>query len=175
MSELSAFDYAVLRVVPHVEREEFLNVGVILFCRPRAFLGVRIRLDAPRLLALAPQIDLALVQLHLDQVRAVVEGRAEAGALGQMSQSERFHWLTTPRRAAPPSRSHRCTAACATTRRPRWMISLRAWWRRVRAFSRIFSFARISLFLECRRMSEGGASTRMRAVDAYGQSCTHPP
>jgi hypothetical protein len=97
VSELSAFDYAVLRVVPHVEREEFLNVGVILFCRPRAFLGVRIRLDAPRLLALAPQIDLALVQLHLDQVRAVAEGRAEAGALGKMSQSERFHWLTTPR------------------------------------------------------------------------------
>jgi hypothetical protein len=97
VSELSAFDYAVLRVVPHVEREEFLNVGVILFCRPRAFLGSSIRLDAPRLLALAPQIDLALVQLHLDQVRAVVEGRAEAGALGQMSQSERFHWLTTPR------------------------------------------------------------------------------
>jgi len=97
VSELSAFDYAVLRVVPHVEREEFLNVGVILYCRPRAFLGVRIRLDAPRLLALAPQIDLALVQLHLDQVRAVVEGRAEAGALGKMSRSERFHWLTTPR------------------------------------------------------------------------------
>jgi hypothetical protein len=97
VSELSAFDYAVLRVVPHVEREEFLNVGVILFCRPRAFLGVRIRLDASRLLALSPQIDLVLVHSHLDQVRAVVEGRAEAGALGEMSQSERFHWLTTPR------------------------------------------------------------------------------
>jgi hypothetical protein len=97
VSELSAFDYAVLRVVPHVEREEFLNVGVILYCRQRAFLGVCIRLDASRLLALAPQIDLALVQSHLDQVRAVVMGQTEAGALGQMSQSERFHWLTTPR------------------------------------------------------------------------------
>ena len=97
MSELSAFDYAVLRVGPHVEREEFLNVGVILFCRQRAFLGVRIRLESARLLALAPRSEEALVQLHLDQVRAVVEGRAEAGALGQMSQSERFHWLTTPR------------------------------------------------------------------------------
>ena len=97
MSELSAFDYAVLRVVPHVEREEFLNVGVILFCRPCAFLGVLIRLDAPRLLALAPQIDLDLVQVHLDQIRAMVDGRAEAGDLGEMSQSERFHWLTTPR------------------------------------------------------------------------------
>jgi hypothetical protein len=83
--------------VPHVEREEFLNVGVILFCRPRAFLGVCIRLDASRLLTLAPQLDMRLVQLHLDQVRAVVEGRSDAGALGQMSQSERFHWLTTPR------------------------------------------------------------------------------
>jgi hypothetical protein len=97
VSELSAFDYAVLRVVPHVEREEFVNVGVILFCRSRAFLDVCIRLDAPRLLALAPQIDMGLVQLHLDQVRAVVEGRSGAGALAQMSQSERFHWLTTPR------------------------------------------------------------------------------
>ena len=74
MSELSAFDYAVLRVVPHVEREEFLNVGVILFCRPRAFLGVCIRLDAPRLLALAPQMDMGLVQLHLDQVRLWLRG-----------------------------------------------------------------------------------------------------
>jgi hypothetical protein len=95
--ELSAFDYAILRVVPQVEREEFINVGVLLLCRQRAFLGARFKVDVPRLLALAPQVDVHAVQAHLEAIRRLVEGNPDAGPLGRMSQAERFHWLTHPR------------------------------------------------------------------------------
>ena len=94
---LSPFDYAVLRVVPLVEREEFLNVGVILLCRPRAFLGVKIHLDVARLLAFAPQADAPAIQAHLDFISHLVQGDPQAGSLGELSQPERFHWLTSPR------------------------------------------------------------------------------
>jgi hypothetical protein len=97
VSELSAFDYAIVRVTPEVEREEFINAGVILLCRQRAFLGTRLRLDAARLLALAPEADVKAVEAHLDAIRRLVEGDLDAGPLAQMSQAERFHWLTHPR------------------------------------------------------------------------------
>jgi hypothetical protein len=97
MPALSPFDYAVLRVVPHVEREEFINVGVILFCRPLCFLKASIRFDAGRLFALAPGLDLAKVQAQLDLIPRICAGGPEAGPLGELSQSERFHWLTAPR------------------------------------------------------------------------------
>jgi hypothetical protein len=95
--ERSAFDYAVVRVVPHVEREEFINVGIILFCRTRRFLRCRIELDAGRLLALAPDVDVAKVQEHLDLFPRICAGGDQAGPLGELNQSERFHWLTSPR------------------------------------------------------------------------------
>jgi len=97
VSALSPFDYAVLRVVPQVEREEFLNVGVILFCRPCPFLGVKIHLDVPRLLALAPQADVPAIQAHLDFISHLVQGDPQADSLGELSPPERFHWLTSPR------------------------------------------------------------------------------
>lgn len=97
MSELSAFDYAVLRVVPQVEREEFINVGVLLLCRQCAFLGGRFELDASRLLALAPHADVEAILAHIEAIRRLVEGSPEAGPLGRMSPAERFHWLTHPR------------------------------------------------------------------------------
>jgi Protein of unknown function (DUF3037) len=97
MPEPSAFDYAVLRVVPHVEREEFINVGVILFCRARNFLDARTHLDARRLTALAPDLDVAQVQEQLDLVRRICVGGAEAGPLDELNQVERFRWLTSPR------------------------------------------------------------------------------
>lgn len=97
MSALSPFDYAVLRVVPQVEREEFLNVGVILFCRPCPFLGVKIHLDVSRLLAFAPQADVPAIQAHLNFISRLVQGDALAGSLGELSPPERFHWLTSPR------------------------------------------------------------------------------
>jgi hypothetical protein len=97
MPERSAFDYAVVRVVPHVEREEFVNVGVILFCRPQRFLDAHIELDTERVKALCPEADLAAIQAHLDLIPRICAGGAEAGPLAELSQSERFQWLTSPR------------------------------------------------------------------------------
>jgi hypothetical protein len=90
------FDYAVIRVVPRVERAEFLNAGVILFCRPLEILAAVVELDGPRLLALDPEIDLAEAQRHLDLIPRVCAGGPGAGPLGRLSPSERFHWLTQP-------------------------------------------------------------------------------
>ncbi len=97
MRELSSYDYAVVRVVPSVERGEFVNAGVILFCRTRRFLQARIELDEGRLLALAPDVDLEEVRQHLECIPRVCKGGAGAGPIGLLSQAERFHWLTTPR------------------------------------------------------------------------------
>ncbi len=97
MPEQNAFDYAVVRVVPQVERDEFVNVGVILFCRTRQFLRARIQVDPQRLAALDPTFDLKLVQEHLALIPRICAGGKEAGALGDLSQSERFHWLVAPR------------------------------------------------------------------------------
>lgn len=97
MRALSSYDYVLIRVVPNVERGECLNVGVLLFCRTQCFLGVRIHLDQARVLALAPDFDLAAVQQQLDDIVRICKGGPEAGPLGQMSQSERFHWLVSPR------------------------------------------------------------------------------
>ena len=97
MLELSSYDYALIRVVPNVERGECLNVGVLLFCRTQRFLGVRIHLDQTRVLTLAPDLDLATVQQQLDAIVHICKGAPEAGPLGKMSQSERFHWLISPR------------------------------------------------------------------------------
>jgi hypothetical protein len=97
MRERSPFDYAVLRVVPSVEREEFTNVGVILFSRPRRFLGCRIHLDVRRLKLLAPDIDAAEVQAHLDLIERICAGGPDAGPIGRLDQPDRFHWLVSPR------------------------------------------------------------------------------
>ena len=96
MPELASFDYAIVRVVPRVEREEFVNAGVILFCRTRGFLEARLALDTARLAALAPDLDLAEVERALAVIPLVCRG-APAGPIGQLSQAERFHWLVAPR------------------------------------------------------------------------------
>ena len=95
MPTQSSFDYAIVRVVPRVEREEFINAGVILFCRTRRFLGARIDLDEKRLLALAPDIDIAGVWAHLELIPHICEGGQ--GPIDRLDQAERFHWLITPR------------------------------------------------------------------------------
>lgn len=97
MPALSPFDYAIVRVVPSVEREEFMNVGIILFCRTRRFLDARIKLDTQRLAALSPMLDVTMIQAHLDLIPRICAGGADAGPLGQLSQAERFHWLVSPR------------------------------------------------------------------------------
>jgi hypothetical protein len=93
----SSYDYAVLRVVPRVEREEFVNAGVVLFCLERDFLGARVALPAGRVRALFPGADLALIEEHLAVVPRICEGGATAGPIGKLTRRERFHWLVAPR------------------------------------------------------------------------------
>src|SRR4051812_47613469 len=88
--ERAPFDYAVVRVVPRVEREEFLNVGVIVFCRGRRYLGARIEVDTTRLAALAPWLDPAEVAAHLEQIPRVCAGGDDAGPIGLLPQRARF-------------------------------------------------------------------------------------
>ena len=91
------YDYAVVRVVPRVEREEFINVGVILSCESSRYLEARIELDEPRLLALAPTVDLDSLQRHLATIPGICRGGAGAGPIGLLPQRARFHWLTAKR------------------------------------------------------------------------------
>jgi len=92
-----SFDYAVVRVVPRVDREEFVNAGVILFCLARSFLAARVALDAARVRALHPGADLALIEEHLASVPRIAAGGDGAGPIGKMPLRERWHWLVAPR------------------------------------------------------------------------------
>jgi Protein of unknown function (DUF3037) len=91
------YSYAIVRVVPRVERGECINVGVILFARTRRFLEARIEFDPARLRALAPEADSALIARHLETFAAIGAGSPAGGPLAALPQSERFHWLTAPR------------------------------------------------------------------------------
>jgi Protein of unknown function (DUF3037) len=93
MPERRDFQYTILRVVPRIERGECINFGVVLFCRQRSFLGIRIELDEARLRALDPGLDPAAVEPHLEAIAAVVAGEPSAGPLAQLSPSERFGWV----------------------------------------------------------------------------------
>lgn len=97
MPDHCTYDYAVVRVVPKVERAEFVNVGVIVSCPAKDYLDSRIELDAGRLLALDPGIDLEAVRMHLESIPLICRGGAAAGALAGLTQRERFHWLVAPR------------------------------------------------------------------------------
>ncbi len=99
MRALSSYDYAIVRVVPRVERGEFINAGVILFCRTRRFLGARIALDAGRIAALAPKLDIIELTQHLAVIPLVCVGGARAGPIGALPLADRFHWLVAPRSA----------------------------------------------------------------------------
>jgi hypothetical protein len=92
-----SFDYAAIRIVPRVEREEFLNAGVVLFCPEQKFLGVRTRLEEERLRALWPSVDLDEIRRHVEAFVRVAEGSPDAGPIARLSQRERFHWLVAPR------------------------------------------------------------------------------
>lgn len=92
-----SYDYAVIRVVPRVEREEFVNVGVIVSCHERDFLEARIELDEARLRMLDPGVDLATVRAHLETIPVICAGGDAAGPIGKLSPRERFRWLTAPR------------------------------------------------------------------------------
>ena len=91
------YDYAVFRVVPRVEREEFVNVGVIVSCPAKDFLDARVELDEQRLAALDSTLDIESIRAHLATIPAICAGGEQAGPIGQLSQRERFHWLVAPR------------------------------------------------------------------------------
>jgi hypothetical protein len=92
-----SFDYAVVRVVPRVDREEFVNAGVILFSSERDVLLARVELDRERVRALWPDADLAMLEEHLAAIPRICAGGAQAGPIGRLSRRERFHWLVAPR------------------------------------------------------------------------------
>jgi hypothetical protein len=90
------FQYAVVRIVPRVERGECMNAGVVMFCRPRRFLAARMALDEARLAAFAPELSVDDTRAHLEAIERIAAGEPTAGAIARLDQSERFHWLVAP-------------------------------------------------------------------------------
>lgn len=97
MHDLRTYDYAIVRVVPRVERGEFINAGIILSCDIERILQACIELDEAALLALDAGVDLALVRSTLATIPAICAGGADAGPIGKLSARERFHWLVAPK------------------------------------------------------------------------------
>jgi hypothetical protein len=97
VSALQPYSYAVVRVVPRVDREEFINAGAVVYSRGHRFLQARMALDETRLCALHPGVALADVRDHLDAFCRVCHGDAGAGPMALLTHSERFHWLTATR------------------------------------------------------------------------------
>lgn len=93
----AAYDFAAIRVVPRVDREEFVNVGVIVYSPELKFLRARVQVDEARLTALWPGLDLDLVRRHLEAIPKICAGARDAGPIAAMSVAERFHWLVAPR------------------------------------------------------------------------------
>jgi Protein of unknown function (DUF3037) len=94
---LRTYDYAIVRVVPRVERGEFVNAGIILSCDVERVLQASIELDEPALLALDAGVDLDVVRSTLATIPAICAGGVDAGAIGKLSARERFHWLVSPK------------------------------------------------------------------------------
>jgi Protein of unknown function (DUF3037) len=92
----SQFQYAIIRVVPRVERGECLNAGVVMLCRPRRFLAAKVGLDEARLRALAPDADPATILPHLAAIERIAAGDPSAGPIAGLTAAERFHWLVAP-------------------------------------------------------------------------------
>ena len=97
MSAISSYDYAIIRIVPCVERGEYINAGIILFCPTRRFLQALVQLDEARLAAFSAHIDRETLLTQLNYLQIVSAGKQESGPIGQLSPSERFHWLVSPR------------------------------------------------------------------------------
>ena len=97
MSAEHTYDYAIIRIVPRVDRGECINAGVILSCPSLDFLEARIELDTARLLALDPTVDVEAARANLETIPRVCRGGADAGEIGALPQRSRFHWLVSPR------------------------------------------------------------------------------
>ena len=113
MPDKATFEYAVIRVLPKVEREEFVNVGVILFSKPKKFLGMKVHVDEAKLLQLSPKLDIQQIKDYLSAWQAVCEGAPKGGAIGEMEMPSRFRWLTASRSTmiqSSPTHTGLCTA-----------------------------------------------------------------
>jgi Protein of unknown function (DUF3037) len=109
-----SFDYATIRVVPRVERQEFINAGVVVLCLEKNFLAARVHLNEARLKVLWPETDVALVRKHLEAIIKICDGEADGGPVARLSKRERFHWLISPRSTIiQPSPVH--TGLCEDT------------------------------------------------------------
>jgi hypothetical protein len=117
MRPADTYDYAVIRVVPRVEREEFVNVGILLSCEADGYLEARIELDEARLVALDPTLDLESLRRHLDTIPAICRGGPGTGPIGLLPQRARFHWLTAKRSSiiqTSPVHMGKCADMAAT-------------------------------------------------------------
>ena len=115
-----SYDYAVIRVVPRVERQEFVNAGVILWCQEQDTLEARVELDVTRLQTLDAAVDVDAVRLHLASIAIICAGGGDAGPIGKLSKRERFDWLVAPRSTIIQTsavHSGRCTDTGATMER----------------------------------------------------------
>jgi len=115
-----SYDYAVIRVVPRVERQEFVNAGVILWCQEQDVLQARIELDEARLRMLDSTVDLDAVRRHLESFATICAGGKDAGPIGQLPKRERFDWLVAPRSTIIQTSSvhaGRCADVAATMER----------------------------------------------------------
>ncbi len=109
-----AYQYVVLRCVPRVEREEFINVGAVVFCRTKKHLAAQVQLDETRVRALFREIDIEMIREHLEMIPKICEGGESAGPIGKLSQSERFNWIVAPKSTmvqCSPVHSGVCTDA----------------------------------------------------------------
>jgi hypothetical protein len=93
---VKSFSYAIYRLVPRIERGECVNVGVVVFCRPRDFLAARTALDEPRVRALWPDLELDEVRKHLQAIERIAAGDSAGGPIAELDLTARFHWLTAP-------------------------------------------------------------------------------
>jgi hypothetical protein len=120
MRDRNMYEYAIIRVVPRVEREEFINVGVIVLCAAKKFIEARIELDEQRLMAIDSTLDVESIRAHLASISAICKGGEQAGPIGRLSESERFHWLVAPRSTiiqTSPVHTGRCDDAAAVLER----------------------------------------------------------
>ncbi|HEY8933787.1 MAG TPA: DUF3037 domain-containing protein [Cyclobacteriaceae bacterium] len=97
MQENHLFEYAVIRVVPRVEREEFLNVGVVVFCNAKKFLKMKFVLNEDRLKTLSATLDIADLRENIRAFERICAGGKDGGSIGMLSIAERFRWLTATR------------------------------------------------------------------------------
>ena len=97
MQDSHLFEYAVIRVVPHVEREEFINVGIIMYCGPKKFLQTKVYIDEARLKSLCKKTDIDEIRDFIGSFERICKGGRNAGEIGKLSIAERFRWLTATR------------------------------------------------------------------------------